>query len=182
MPMHYEELDETTRRFMLEEFQAEEQSNPYRSKALTSLGLKVFPQLMQKAIETGNEVSLMQELNSADYWEPFEPYVRGGVQRERRRNIGQAAERLALTEFNTWYVRGLARRLMEEGITECQIYRGAQPKWEHGECSQHEGMIVKVQVVYDGHRGTYWPEPGNKNIFSIPSGPGCHHVIRRVAV
>ena len=180
MPMIYEELDETTRKFMLEEFQADEQAIPYRSKALTSLGLDVFPDLMRRAIEYGSEVSLMQSLNNPEYWEPYETYVRGGVERERKRNIGQAAERLALTEFNTWYVRGLARRLIEEGIEECQIYRGAQPKWEHGECSQHEGMIVKVQVVYDGHRGRYWPEPGDPSIFSIPAGPGCHHVIKRV--
>ena len=107
MPMIYEELDETTRRFMLEEFQAEEQAGPYRSKALSSQGLDVFAQLMKQAIEIGSEVSLIQALNNPDYWEPYEPYVRGGVERQRKRNIGQAAERLVLTEFNTWYVRGL---------------------------------------------------------------------------
>ena len=31
-----------------------------------------------------------------------------------------AANRLALTEFNTWYIHGFARRLMEEGEEKCQ--------------------------------------------------------------
>ncbi len=49
------------------------------------------------------------------------------------------------------------------------------------QAAEHEGLIVSVREVYDGHRARYWPEPGNADAFSIPFGPGCHHVIRRVA-
>jgi hypothetical protein len=90
-----------------------------------------------------------------------------------------AAERLAVTEFNTWYVRGLAKRLLDEGVTQCQVYRAALPKWEPADCTKHEGQAYPVKDVYDGHRAKYWPEPRNPNAFSIPAGPSCHHTIRR---
>ena len=181
MAMHYEELDQITREYMLSEFNIENNSSaPYRSKSLSKDGLELFPELMRRAIQEENEVALFGFLNNFDYWEPYEEYIRDGVVRTRRLNISQAAQRLALTEFSTWYVRGLAKRLLVEGVRNCQIYRGEFPKWEPGECTRHEGLVVSVEIVYEGHRARYWPEPGNLNAFSIPFGPGCHHIIRRV--
>jgi len=180
MSMHYEELDGKTREYMLTEFETEQKNNPYLSKALSKKGLEVFPELMRKAIKNGNETTLFQSLDNHDYWLPTELYTRVGITRERRRNISQSAQRLALTEFNTWYVRGFSKRLMDEGEKDCQIYRGEIPKWEPGECEKHEGRIIPVKEIYNSHRARYWPEPGDLTIFSIPWGPGCHHVIRRV--
>jgi len=181
MAMNYEELDDRTREYMLAEFENEQASGmPYRSKALSQAGLKAFPDLMREAIKSGNETSLVAALNRVDLWDPDEEYTRNGITRKRRRNVAQSAMRLALTEFSTWYVRGLAKRLLDEGVDRCQVYRGEEPKWEPGECAEHEGRIVSVQEIYDNHRVRYWPPPGDKTAFSIPFGPGCHHVIRRV--
>jgi hypothetical protein len=182
MAMIYEELDRTTREYMLKEFEAEQAGgNPYRIKTLSAQGLGVFPQLMRDSILNGNEITLAESLTDESYWEPYETYTkRDGARGPRRRNIRQAAERLALTEFSTWYVRGFARRLLDEGVKKCQVYRGAQPKREPGECTEHEGLIIDVETIYNSHRARYWPEPGDPNAFAIPFTPGCHHVIRRV--
>jgi len=181
MAMNFEELDATTRGYMLEEFEAEEASgHAYRSRALSAAGLSAFPSLLRAAIRNGDEESLSALLQVPSYWNPTETYVRNGVTRQRQVNIQQASERLALTEFNTWYVRGLAKRLITEGVTQCQAYRGAVPKWEPAECSMHEGQVFQVQDIYFGHRAKYWPEPGNPSANSIPFGPGCHHTIRRI--
>jgi len=181
MAMNYEELDDRTREYMLSEFEKEQAGGmPYKSKSLSVEGLGAFPDLMREAIRSGNEESLAQTLLRSELWQPTELYTRSGVTRSRSRNIAQSAERLALTEFSTWYVRGLARRLLDEGVERCQIYRGEQPKWEPGECAEHEGRVVSVQEIYDSHRVRYWPEPGDNTAFSIPFGPGCHHVIRRM--
>ena len=180
MGMNFEELDAVTRRWMQVEFDDEESGgSAYRGKGLSPTGKAAFPGLMQAAIREGDEETLSDALMNATYWEPTEQYVRNRVVRDRQVNVRQAAERLSLTEFNTWYVRGLARRLMDEGVTNCQAYRAAAPKWEPAECSQHEGQIYEVRVIYVGHRVRYWPEPGTSAI-SIPYGPGCHHTIRRV--
>ncbi|MBE3048495.1 hypothetical protein IMZ48_39540 [Candidatus Bathyarchaeota archaeon] len=179
--MNYEELDEKTRGYMLSEFEKEEASgNPYRSKALSVQGLSAFPNLMREAIRSGNEDTLFLALNRAEYWILNEQYTREGITRTRQRNIPQAAKRLSVTEFSTWYIRGFAKRLLEEGYEKCQVYRGELPKWEPGECSVHEGQTVLVQDIYNNHRVRYWPEPGRTDAFSIPFGPGCHHLIRRI--
>ena len=180
--MRFDELDGTTRRYMLEEFLAEEAGgNPYRGKNLSIEGLKVFPRLMRDAIEQGDEGTLSAALSDSHFWNPTEVYVRDGIPRDRKINVLQAAQRLAGSEFNTWYVRGLSRRLLDEGVVECEVYRTAQPKWEPAECREHEGQILAVQDVYDGHRARYWPEPGTQGVVCVPFQPGCHHSIRRIS-
>ena len=73
MDRKYEELDQTTRAFMLREFEAEEASGkPYRSKALTSAGRRAFPKLMREAIQSGDEQTLYQALDVPKYWETSE--------------------------------------------------------------------------------------------------------------
>jgi hypothetical protein len=179
--MKFEELDAKTRGYMLTEFQVEEASgNPYRGERLTPAGRAAFPDLMHQAIQSGNEQSLTTSLLTSGYWNQTEEYTRGGIVRTRNINMQQAAEQLGLSEFNTWYVRGLSKRLTDEGVKSCQAYRGATPKWEPGDCVAHEGQVFSVAEIYKGHRARYWPKPGNPNAVSIPFTPGCHHTIRRV--
>ena len=183
MAMKFEELDDITRRYMLDEFDEEEaRGNPYRAKGLSAVGSTEFSGLMRQAIRFGNEETLITSLLHPSYWYPTEPYTRNGVTQQRRVNVQQTAERLGLTEFNTWYVRGLSKKFIVEGVDRCQIYRASEPKWrEPGECSEHEGQVLSVVEIYNGHRAKYWPEPGKPYAMSIPFGPGCHHTIRRVS-
>jgi hypothetical protein len=182
MGMMFEELGDATRHYMLNEFDKEEaEGNPYRGKGLTLVGCIEFSGLMRQAIRSGNEETLIASLLNSSYWYPKESYVRSGIQRERLVNIQQVAERLGLTEFNTWYVRGLAKKLMDESVLYCQVYRASEPQWEPNECSEHEGQNFLVEEIYRGHRARYWPEPGNPSAIAIPFGPGCHHTIRRVS-
>ncbi|MGB2697349.1 MAG: hypothetical protein WBD28_05745 [Candidatus Zixiibacteriota bacterium] len=178
---NFEELDETTRKWMLEEFHREEESpKPHRSERLSPLGIDIFPKEMENAIREGNEETLAQALSNSTYWKPSELSQRkGGIFRKKINPI-KAAQSLAYTEFDTWYVRGFARRLIEEGEEYCQVYRAA-PAWApRGECLEHEGNIYKVREIYNGHRARYWPPPGDPSALSIPVGTNCHHAIRRV--
>ena len=181
MAMNFEELDDATRRCMLEEFELEMAGdNPYFGQNLSLRGREIFPELMSEAIQRGNEETLAAALNRTALWNSAEQYVRQGVIHERRINVQQQSERLALTEFNTWYVRGLARRLLNEGETQCQVYRAAIPKWgEPAACQEHEGEVFPLRSIYEGHRTRYWPTQ-NLEALSIPFAPNCHHTIRRV--
>jgi hypothetical protein len=174
--MIFSELDGTTRERMLRRFEAEESGgNPYRSEVLSQLGLARWPDIMREAITDpdGNEVTLAAALNRPDYWRAVD--ARGA-----RVNPGQASGRLAITEFNTWYVAGLAARLQEEGVTDCRVYRAGMPRWQAAECSVHEGRTYAVAEIIAGHRIGYWPPPGVPGRLSIPAGPGCHHTIGHV--
>jgi hypothetical protein len=174
--MNFEELDGATRRWMVEEFDTEEASGtPYRGKGLSADGLTAFPGRMRTALTMGTDDSLIASLGEPSYWNATD--VRG-----HRINVRQAAERLGNNEFNTWYVRGLCKRLMSEGVTHCQAYRAAAPRWEPADCTSHEGQVFLAADIYAGHRACYWPEPGDPSAFSIPFQPGCHHTIRRVTL
>src|SRR5262249_24882659 len=142
MNLYFEELDEVTRKFMLEELEREEASgNPYRGRDLSAHRCEVLGDLMRRTIRGGSEADLVLELTRASYWNDVEAYERNGKRFEREINVRQAAERLGATELNTWYVRGLCRRLMAEGVAECQAYRAAPPTREAGACRLHEGVI-----------------------------------------
>lgn len=174
LTMHFEGLDPITRQYMLSEFEQEETGgNPYRGQLLTPEGLSVFPNLMRQAITDGDEQMLIRSLLIAQYWRSSESYSKG----IRHVNIQQQAKRLGLSEFNTWYVRGFSKRLLQEGVLHCQVYRAAEPEGDHDACTFYEGQIFSVEEVYQGHRAKYWPI--RRQAFSVPFGPNCHHTIRR---
>ena len=177
---NFEELNEETRAKMLQEFDTEEAGSPFRSPRLSPLGVQEFPCIMREAIRNGNEQTLYDNLNGSRHWNETEPYVRNGVTRFRRLNYSYAAKTFAVTEFNTWYVRGLCRRLLDDGVDICQVYRAESAQLPRPECHAHNGRRYSVQNIYDGHRAHYWPEPGDNTILSIPVGPLCHHSIRRI--
>jgi hypothetical protein len=164
---NFMDLDETTRKWMLIEFQKEYTSpNPYFGKALTSTGRQAFINEMTRTIQNpnGNEEALALALSNPSNWIDHPE---------------SNAKRLAITEFNTWFVRGLCRRLIEENIEYCEVYRAGPADEPRAECTSWEGRRFRVQDVYNGHRARYWPIP-NPGIFSVPAGANCHHSIRRV--
>lgn len=169
--MRFDDLDATTREYMEREFVGEQQSEPrYRPKTLSPAGLAAFPGLMLQAIRAGTdetlEASLLPEHMSADILP---------------KDLAWRGHQLALSEFNTFYVRGLAKRLLDEGVEECEVYLGGSGRTRCRGVPNipHEGGIVKVRDVYEGHRRRYWPEE-DRGAFSVPDQGGCHHTIRRI--
>ena len=176
--MEYEELDETTRKCMLAEFESELRSRPYRLKTLSDEGWRQFPQLVKDAIRNGDDDSLAQALYRPAFFQDTQRKTRNSMTKVRT-NTDSASKRLALTEFNTLYVRGLCRRLMDEGVELCQVYRAADVDQPRCECTAWEGQDFPVKKVYEGHRARYHGREPDQAAFSVPSGPNCHHSIRR---
>jgi len=178
--MDFQELNNTSRKFMLEEFQTEQKSgNPYISPRLSSLGRDQFPKIMEEAIKNGNEVTLENALSNPTFWNPTETYERNGKSYTRSIDPQNAARQLALSEFNTWYTHGIARKLLEEKIEMCEVYRAESAIQPRCECGRYEGKQIRVKEIYDGHRKKYHPIK-NPSTFSIPSGTNCHHTIRSI--
>lgn len=177
--MKFEELDDETRRWMLFEFEKEENGgNPFRSPRLNIIGKEKFQKIMRDTINFGDISSLTNALSNHMFWNRTEPRTINGITQQIK-VPSNAAQILAHTEFTTWYTRGFAKRLIEEGIGSCEIYRAEMAKMPRCECTRFEGQTVKVRDIYDGHRAKYHPVE-NPNAFSIPNGPLCHHTIRRL--
>jgi hypothetical protein len=128
---------------------------------------------MEGAIVDGFDETLAFDLNHPSYWVSHD-------QDGKLISPFEHPKKLAAFEFNTWYVRGLCRRLMEEGVTECQVYVADNSAGELCEkCKLMEGQVYTVAQVYEGHRAAYWPEPDPYAI-CVPAHEGCRCSIRRV--
>jgi hypothetical protein len=179
----FEELDNMTRRCMLEEFRAEQSSSsppPFRPTNLTPEGGAVFTEIMERALLGGDEQTLAHDLAQPSYWNTVTMEMRKGKLVPVRHKVSDLARRFADTDFNTWYVRGLCKRLLDEGLEECEVYRAGPAYQRRVECIALEGRRFPVREIYAGHRAKYHPVE-NPSAFSIPVGVNCHHSIRRVA-
>lgn len=117
-------LDERTRALMLEEVEYDLGRNQlYISPYLSGQGIHDYPMLLREAIQEGNEFTLAQSLGQ---------YRRIARTYHRRRPEGgynivtiphNAAETVADSEFNRYYIRALCRRAIEDGIDELIVYR-----------------------------------------------------------
>lgn len=166
MAFNFEELTCQIRLYMLYEFLSEWFSdNPYISKQLSEAGVAAFPKLMCQALLEGDQQSLCESLSLEEYWKKYRD---------------NAVKMLSYSEFNIWYIRGLSKRLLDEGVEYCEIYKAAPSSTDNSECAQYENQLISVLDVYNGHRIRYHGPNKDHAAFSIPAGPWCHHTIRRV--
>lgn len=161
----FRELTARTRDAMLDGFEDEQDTRPYVPKRLSRLGRVQFPQLMRTAIVYGDEEPLRASLLVSKYW--------------NERASHYHVRLLASNEFNTWYVWGLTTVLLEDGETQCRVYREARAYNPHSECRMHENGVFDLTDIRQGHRAGYHNirVPG---AIAIPNHPGCHHSIERM--
>ncbi|HEX5989278.1 MAG TPA: hypothetical protein VFY75_03575 [Solirubrobacterales bacterium] len=146
-------------------------------KDLTNEGWEIFLKVMPTALKEQTDSWLAGQMDVIDYWQPERWDKRGWWVNYSK---PQALEILCIGEFNIAYIRGLARTLQAEGQGECEIYRAGDAIEKDRECTPWEGNLFPVQQILDGHRARYWPPPGNRKAWSLPTQPGCHHSICRV--
>lgn len=177
MLLNLTELTPDVRASMLAEFETELAGGaPFFPARLTDDGRKLWPDLLRLAITDHDDEWLMTALLEEGLIVNVEPSARAhaGV---KAVNVRAAAETMAMSEFNTWYVRGLSALLLAEGVLTVRVYRAAMPKWAVAGCDVHDGQVMDTQLVFDGHRARYWP--ARTDAFAIPYQPNCHHSIER---
>lgn len=176
------ELDDETRSYMLEEFRKEQSAPsfpPYRPSGFVGTDEK-FVTIMERALTEGDEDSLAYELSDPVLWEEYGIRIVKGRPREYRDPYDVQAKRFGITDFNTWYVRGLSAKLIQEGVEECEIYRADRAYVPRASCRGLEGAVLRTVDVYEGHRKTYHHPALDRRALSIPAGPNCHHSIQRL--
>lgn len=147
-------------------------------KQLTDVGWVAYQTAMPKALEAHDDEWLLTEMSAAEYW--MAQTKRGATMvNYNKRN---ALERLVYGEFNIAYIHGLAETLLARGETECVVYRAGFADEPRSECAQWEGQTFLLNDVLAGHRARYFPPPGNRHVWSVPSGPHCHHSIRATSI
>jgi len=146
MGINYENLDSTTRAYMLQEIRL---GGHYISPRLTADGQVAWSDLLEEASKSYNDDWLASEIMRRGYVRSQEQYTRQGIVRTREINKQHASLQLAEGEFNRYYLRGLCLRAKAEGKDALVVYRGkyvANPRPE-SEIKIGTSMLVDVLLA-----------------------------------
>ncbi|HXF64871.1 MAG TPA: hypothetical protein VNK95_24810, partial [Caldilineaceae bacterium] len=119
---HYENLDEATRRYMLQELERDrEQGLLYLSPRLNDEGRAAFPALLAEALRAHDEQWLAEQLRAQGFLNPYEERhtAHGGIVQAQL--PANAAEILAQDEFNRYYMRGVCLRALANGLEVVEV-------------------------------------------------------------
>lgn len=153
-------LDDDTRRFMLEEVQADVDGGAlYVSARLSAVGAQRYPELLREAVTRGDDASLAEGLRSAGMMNSIEQ------RRTPSGGLTKAAvprtvpETLAEGEFNRFYARGLSRRALQKALRSCRSIaqkkfriRGPNPKQCSVGCSTLNSCLRTCGTVKGSNR------------------------------
>ncbi len=121
MALTLPDLDADTRRYMLDELEADVRGRClYLSPYLTELGRGAYEGALRAAILHGTEESLADELRGPGRMDLPAGWRQGTLSHGLPAG---APDALAEAEFHRFYVRGLCRRALAEGIRSLVIYR-----------------------------------------------------------
>jgi hypothetical protein len=175
MGLNYENLDETTRKYMIKEIERDIASgNLYLSKYFNSFGNQLWKDLLVAACE-----------KFSDDWLSGQLRIRGCMASTHARRLPKggfttakvpvtAPETLAEGEFNRFYARGLCSRAIEENILQVEVYRGKFVENPRPESELKIGAKIDTKKLLDDLRSAQGVEP----CLGIPPGPNSGLTIR----
>ena len=142
MALNYHNLDDRTRRLMLEEMDYDiAHDQLHISPFLSGQGQRDYANLLREAIQHGDDETLAKSLRA---------HRRITRALPRRKPEGgymiaaaptNAPRILAESEFNRFYIRALARRAIDDGIPELIVYRAKRVRNPRPES---EAMVEKT--------------------------------------
>ncbi len=147
MTLQLDHLDTRTRRFMSDELQHDITTNAlYLSPRLSERGVHDYAELLRAAIESGSDSSLANALC-------FHGRMRETEQRQTKRGVrtvsvpATAADTLAAGEFNRYFMRGLCRRALADGIAQVIVYRAKGVRQARAEAKALLGQRIDAATL-----------------------------------
>ena len=167
MPLHFANLDDRTRPYLLDEFERDLRAGTlYLSPRLSARGRTDYPGLLRAALASGDDASLAQSLRAGGRMNARELRQKRNGAVIAVKVPARAPETLAAGEFNRYYVRGLCRRALEDGITELVVYRARKARAPRPGSEAVIGVRVDPAVLLDDLRTS----PGVEPAFGLPAG------------
>lgn len=143
MGLEYLSLDDTTRNYMVEEFEKDiAENNCYTSKRFHEVGKDCYISIMPDHLLNGNDDSLAEALIDNDCFHLHETDKNG-----RSKAIPKnSAQLFAEGEFNRFYMRALALRTIEEGST-LEVYRARFSASPNPDSEAMVGKLVDPEIL-----------------------------------
>jgi hypothetical protein len=175
MGLLYENLDERTRQLMLEELEQDIRANRLHiSPVLSGQGQRDYPNLLREAIQSGTDDTLAQNLlrqrrlaRTQDRRKPQGGYTIASVPEA-------AAETLAQSEFNRYYIRAVSRRALEAGLAEVVVYRARPSRQPRPESE----ALVETTLPAEALLADLRAHPGEGGALGMPPGPNSGLSVR----
>ena len=176
MALYFENLDDRTRHLMLDEVEYDIAHNQLHiSPFLSGQGQRDYVNLLREAAQSGNDETLAQKL--CEHRRILRTLPRrnpkGGYSISATPE--NAAQVLAESEFNRYYIRALARRAMEDGISELVVYRAKPVSNPRPESEARVEMTLPPADLLDDLRAHPGDEPP---VLGVPSGPNSGLSVR----
>lgn len=166
MKFNFENLDEQTRELMASEIKSDIDSNRlYFSKRFNDTGHSIYVKLLLDAVSGGDEETLATSLKANNCFADKE--ARNGKNGITYAKIPETANQtLADSEFNRFYIRGLALRAIssEETLT---IYRARHSDNPRQESETMIGKQIDAHQLLSDLRNNI----GTDTALGLPPGP-----------
>jgi hypothetical protein len=176
MSLYLENLDDRTRQLMLAEMDYDVENHQLHiSPFLSGQGQRDYENLLREALQGGTDETLAQSLRE------HRRILRTLPRRNPKGGYSisatpeNAAQVLAESEFNRYYIRALARRAIEDGIPELVIYRAKPVSNPRPESEARIETTLPPQDLLDDLRS----HPGDEApTLGVPSGPNSGLSVR----
>jgi hypothetical protein len=173
MAMNFSNLDDRTRKYMLDEFDKDVTAKRlYLSPRLNDEGRKKYETILRFAIQQGNEALLAQTL--ASYINEYEQKSKPSGGYTMARIPITASEMLAEGEFNRYYCRGVCRKTLEEGLEEVEVYRAKEVQNPRPQSQARVGSRLKANKLLNDLRTNV----GVDTALGVPAGPNSGLSVR----
>jgi hypothetical protein len=176
MALYFENLDDRTRQLMLDEMEYDIANNQLHiSPFLSGQGERDYANLLREALQSGTDETLAQSLREHRRILRTLPRRNPAGGYSIAATAENAAEVLAESEFNRYYIRGLARRAIEDGIQELVVYRAKPVRTPRPESEARVETAISPQELLDDLRS----HPGDERpTLGVPSGPNSGLSVR----
>jgi hypothetical protein len=177
MALYFENLDDRTRQLMLDEMEYDiAQNQLHISPFLSGQGQRDYPNILREAIQNGDDETLAQSLREhrriLKTLPRRQPKAGGYSISATPEN---AAQILAESEFNRYYIRAVARRAIEDGISELVVYRAKPVSKPRPESEARVETTLPPADLLEDLRAHPGDEPP---VLGVPSGPNSGLSVR----
>ena len=175
MSLYFVNLDDRTRQLMLEEVEYDVAHNQLHiSPFLSGQGQRDYINLLREAIQSGSDETLAEHLKEHRRLNRTQPRKNPAGGFSIAATPENAAEILAESEFNRFYIRALARRAIEDGVNDLVVYRAKPVQNPRPRSEALIEATLPPQDLLEDLRA----HPDEPPALGVPSGPNSGLSVR----
>lgn len=145
---NFENLDRTTRGFMLEAIsEAEKSGNIFYSERFNDLGFQHWLPLLKEAAREHDEHWLAFQLEAHGLMKGYEGAMTPSGGYTVKHVPSSAARTAAENQFNRFYMLGLCKRARSEGTAQLEIYRARESATPRQESENLVGSRFSIDYI-----------------------------------